>query len=445
MLNKYHILLTAMLFVAACSPSGEWKEEASNPQWLHQSMKRISDVIVHDIFSPPVASRIYAYSAIAAYEALRPAYPGYQSLGGQLAGLGKTPQPEQGDDYCFQLAAVHAMLTVGRALTFSEDSIAVYEQALYERYKKAGLPRKVYQRSIDYGGAVAKYILAWADADNYRQTRSFPKYTVSNDPSKWRPTPPDYMDGIEPHWNKIRPFVIDSANQFLPGPPTAFDPKPGSKFYQEAMEVYRAVEGEHAEDKIGIAKFWDCNPYASTHAGHVMYATKKITPGGHWMGITAIACQKAGADSMKSAEAYARVAIALADAFISCWDEKYRSNLVRPESFINVYVDESWRPALQTPPFPEHTSGHSVISSAAALALTQIFGDPFPFEDTVEEEYGLPSRSFNSFIAASEEAAISRLYGGIHYRPAIDFGVEQGRKVGNWVNEHLITEINNPR
>ena len=148
---------------------------------------------------------------------------------------------------------------------------------------------------------------------------------------------------------------------------------------------------------------------------------------------------------MKSAGAYVRVAVALADAFISCWDEKYRSNQVRPETFINVYVDENWRPVLQTPPFPEHTSGHSVISSAAALALTHIFGSPFPFADTVEEEYGLPRRNFNSFVEASEEAAVSRLYGGIHYRPAIDFGVEQGRKVGDWVNQHLTTEINNPR
>ncbi|MFZ2898183.1 MAG: vanadium-dependent haloperoxidase [Saprospiraceae bacterium] len=441
MQSKHYPLLMALIFVAACNPSSNWKEEASNPESLHQSMKRITDVIVHDIFSPPVASRIYAYSSVAAYEALRPGYPGYKSLAGQLRDLGPTPQPAEGEEYCFQLAAVHAMLTVGRTMIFSEDSIAVFELEINDRYKKMGLPRNVYKRSMDYGKAVADHILAWADKDNYKQTRSFPKYTVSNDPAKWRPTPPDYMDGIEPHWNKIRPFMLDSASQFVPGPPTAFDPKPGSKFYEEAMEVYRAAEGDRKEERIEIAAFWDCNPYVSTHVGHVMYATKKITPGGHWMGITQIACKQAGADAMKSAEAYARVAIALADGFISCWDEKYRSNLVRPETFINVYVDENWRPVLQTPPFPEHTSGHSVISSAAAMALTHLFGSPFPFEDNVEEEYGLPRRSFNSFIEASEEAAVSRLYGGIHYRPAIDFGVEQGRKVGHWVNQHLTTEI----
>lgn len=439
--HKLHTLFFALLLFAACSPSGEWREKAEDPEYLHRSMKRVTDVIVHDIFSPPVASRIYAYSGIAGYEALRPGQGGYQTFAGQLNGLAPLPRPQEGKEYCFPLAGVHALLSVGKALIFSEDSIAVYEEEIYSRFREIGVPRDVFQRSMDYGKAVASHILEWSDKDNYKETRSFPKYTVSNDPSKWRPTPPDYMDGIEPHWNKIRPFLLDSSGQFKPGPPTPFDPRPGSKFYNEAMEVYQALEGEKKEENRAIASFWDCNPYVSTHAGHIMFATKKITPGGHWMGITAIACKTAGADMMKSAEAYARVAIALADGFISCWDEKYRSNLVRPESFINVYVDENWRPALQTPPFPEHTSGHSVISAAAALALTHIFGDPFPFEDTVEEEYGLPRRSFNSFLEASEEAAISRMYGGIHYRPAIDFGVEQGRKVGQWVNEHLVTEI----
>ena len=140
---------------------------------------------------------------------------------------------------------------------------------------------------------------------------------------------------------------------------------------------------------------------------------------------------------MKTAEAYTLTSIALADAFISCWDEKYRSSLIRPETVINQYIDEEWLPLLQTPPFPEYTSGHSVISSAAAIALTSIFGDDFAFDDTTEEKYGLTVRSFKSFIHASEEAAVSRLYGGIHYRPAIDNGVTQGRALGRFLVEKL--------
>ncbi|MEL7065049.1 MAG: vanadium-dependent haloperoxidase, partial [Bacteroidota bacterium] len=221
-----------------------------------------------------------------------------------------------------------------------------------------------------------------------------------------------------------------------------------SKFYKDLMEVYdvgkeieqKADKDSSAAEKLAIAQFWDCNPYATQHYGHVMFATKKITPGGHWQGITAIATRQAESDFAETVHAYMRVSIALADGFISCWDEKYRSNLIRPETVINQHIDEDWRPVLQTPPFPEYTSGHSVISAAAAEALTAIYGDGFAFNDTSELLYGLPARSYPSFRAASEEAAISRLYGGIHYMPAIAEGVTQGRKVGNYIIEHLKTE-----
>ena len=209
-----------------------------------------------------------------------------------------------------------------------------------------------------------------------------------------------------------------------------------SPFYQEVLEVYKALEAEK-EQRVAIAEFWDCNPYVSHHQGHVMFATKKITPGGHWINIAALAAKTSNADFMKTLETYTLTSVALADAFISCWDEKYRSNLIRPETVINEHIDEEWAPLLQTPPFPEYTSGHSVISRAAAVALTSIYGDNFSFRDNTEEEYGLPVRSFTSFYEAADEAAISRLYGGIHYPPACFNGVAQGEKVGNFVVSSL--------
>jgi hypothetical protein len=435
MRRKYWILLTALTLLGfACQKSNpDYPKEANDPELLHRSMKQLTDVIVHDIFSPPVASRIYAYSSIAAYEALQPGFPEYQSLAGQLNGLEPAPQPQPGAEYCFPLAGVHAFLIVGKALIFSEDKMETFEQEIYDEFKALRMPKDVYDRSLEYGKAVAAHIMDWSGKDNYKQTRTFPKYSISEDPARWQPTPPAYMDGIEPHWQKIRPFVLDSAQQFVPPPPTPFDLDEESLFYKELMEVYEALKAQDREDRLAIASFWDCNPYVSHHTGHVMYATKKITPGGHWMGIAQVACRSDGADIMKSAQAYALTAIALADGFISCWDEKYRSNLIRPETVINKYLDEEWRPALQTPPFPEYTSGHSVISRAAAVALTSIFGDNFAFHDDTEVEYGLPARDFHSFIQASEEAAISRLYGGIHYRPAIDEGVKQGEQVGKLV------------
>jgi hypothetical protein len=173
--------------------------------------------------------------------------------------------------------------------------------------------------------------------------------------------------------------------------------------------------------------------------GHVMFATKKISPGGHWMNITHVACVKAKADYVQATEAYARVAIGLVDAFMSCWDEKYRSRVIRPETYINQYIDEDWTPLLQTPPFPEYTSGHSVISGTSAVTLTSLFGDNFAFTDSTEIEFGLTARSFKSFIAASEEAAISRMYGGIHYRPAVEVGMSEGRALGNYIVQKIKT------
>lgn len=429
--------LLRLLFVAflilpfSCEKvNPEFQKEAADPEFFHRSMKQLTDVIVHDIFSPPVASRIYAYSSIAGYEAGFHADPSYADLAGQVEALENVPQPEAGQEYCFPLASIHAFLTVGKALIFSENKISAFQDTIYNEFKAIGIPKQVYDRSIAYGDAVAKHIMGWASKDNYKETRTFPKYSISDDPARWQPTPPDYMDGIEPHWREIRTLVLDSAQQFKPPFPTNFDMTKNSTFFKETMEVYEALNAEDKEERTAIAKFWDCNPYVSHHRGHVMFATKKITPGGHWMGITQIVCRKAKADYMQSVEAYTLTSIALFDGFISCWDEKYRSNLIRPETVINKYIDETWAPLLQTPPFPEYTSGHSVISRAAATALTSIFGDNFSFHDTTEEEYGLPARSFNSFYEASDEAALSRLYGGIHYKPAINNGVKQGENVG---------------
>jgi hypothetical protein len=443
LLLKSHLMLLLLGFLCwtGCETTNpDWKQNAENPAFLHRTLQKITDVIVHDIFSPPVASRIYAYSTVAAYEAMAAGYSDYQSVAGQLTDLQPAPQPEAGKEYCYPLAGAKAMLVVGKKLIFSEDKIDEYEKQLMTEIQAIKMPKDVYDRSLAYGEAVAAHILAWADKDNYKQTRTFPKYTITDNPARWKPTPPDYMDAIEPHWNKIRPFAIDSAQQFLPSPPTPFDMvNKNSQFYKEVMEVYEALNTDEKtkEERIAIAKFWDCNPYVSHHKGHVMFATKKITPGGHWVGITRIACEKSKADIMKSAQAYVMAAISLADGFISCWDEKFRSELVRPETVINTYIDQEWLPVLQTPPFPEYTSGHSVISAAASTALTSVFGDNFAYVDSVEVQFGMPPREFKSFYQAADEAAVSRLYGGIHYKPACNIGVEQGRKVGKFVVENV--------
>ena len=315
-----------------------------------------------------------------------------------------------------------------------------YRDSLYGAWESVN--PKEFEESKAYGLRVAEHIVAWMDEDNYKQTRTMSKFTVdTDDPSRWQPTPPSYMDGLEPHWNKIRPFVIDSAAQFKPVPPPRFSLEKDSDFYKELREVYDIsqdiTEKGDESDEVAMAQFWDCNPYVSVTRGHLMFATKKITPGAHWIGITKIACRKSDYGFDDTVYAYTKTSIAIADAFISCWDEKYRSNLIRPETLINEHIDDSWKPVLQTPPFPEYSSGHSVASGAAAVALTDIFGDDFAFDDDTELPYGLPVRSFKSFNEASAEAAISRMYGGIHYRAAVEEGLKQGRALGQFVVDNV--------
>ncbi len=406
-----------------------------SPEHFHESIDRTTTVIIHDIFSPPVASRIYAYPSIAAYEILASNSEEFTPLAGQLNGLSEIPNAPT-ENYNPEVAAIVAHMDMSRRLIFSEDMLTSYRDSLYTVWSDQN--KAEFETSKNYGLEVANHIVAWMDKDNYKQTRTMPKFAVTTgDESRWQPTPPAYMEGIEPHWNKIRPFVIDSASQFKPVPPPAFSMEKNSDFFKELKEVYdisqKITAAGDTSEEIEIAQFWDCNPYVSVTRGHLMFATKKITPGGHWMGITKIASQKANFDATQTMYAYTKASIAMADAFISCWDEKYRSNLVRPETLINDHIDDSWQPILQTPPFPEYVSGHSVVSGAASEALTSIFGDNFSFNDTTEIPYGLPMRNFKSFRQAAQEAAISRMYGGIHYRAAVDNGLDQGIALGKFV------------
>jgi hypothetical protein len=430
--------ISVALVLGACTRKvGGPQSAQSDAELLHDAVHQLTSVIIYDIFSPPQASRAYAYASIAAYEALRQGDTTYHTLAGQLNGLKSIPAPPAGAKLSLALAGTHAFMSVGRSLTFSRARMDSLRQAMDARFE-ARLPSDVYTQSIAYGETVAAHVMAWAGADRFKESRGFPKFSVSMNPARWVPTPPAYMDAIEPHWGELRPFTLDSGSQFRPEPPLPFDTTKGSPFMREVLEVYD-VKGALTEEQRTITAFWDCNPYVMHVQGHTMFATKKVTPGGHWMGIVATAARKANLDPLRAAEAYARTAIALADGFISSWDEKYRSAVIRPETVINRYVDEKWEPLLQTPPFPEYSSGHSVISNAAAAVLTDVFGDGFAFTDSTEMAYGIPPRSFPSFVDAAAEAAMSRLYGGIHYRRAIEQGSAQGKRLGAYIVQRVRT------
>ncbi len=411
-----------------------WKQWERDATPLHRASQALTGVIVHDIFPPTVASRIYVYAGVAGYEVLVQNSNEYSSLAGQLNMLLDAPRATSPVSY--SIAAVAAFTETAKKLVFSEQALEDSVRNIYAWYAAKGYPPALIDSSILFGKRVSVFVLAWSAKDKYKETRAMKRYSLKKTPGTWIPTPPGYMAAVDPHWSKIRAMALDSASQFKPAPPPVFSTDKASEFYKQALEVYE-IGKNPTEEQRAIASFWDCNPFFLNTQGHLNFATKKLSPGGHWISIAGIAARKSGADIMRSAAAYTLTALALFDGFISCWDEKYRSQLVRPESYINASIDEIWRPLLQTPPFPEYTSGHSVISTASAVALTAIFGENFAFDDSTETEYGLPIRKFTSFRAAAQEAAISRMYGGIHYRAAIENGQVQGKRVG----EHLLAKV----
>jgi hypothetical protein len=437
-MKKTCIAILAILLFASCRSNNDWKKRAENPNFIHRSVRQVTDVMLHDIYSPPVASRIYAYITVAGYEAAVNGSKNYISLSGQLNGLDSVPKPKAGKQYCYALAASHAILTVGKILVMSEGRIEAFHDKIMVEFRDTGMPEDVYDNSIEYGKLIADRILKWAGNDNYKRTRSLAKYDVQTDDATWKPTPPAYMKGVEPHWNEIRPFLLDSAQQFKPAKAVDFSLKPNSYFYKLAMAV-RDTGMRLSPEQLLIANYWDDNPFKVNTNGHTMFAIKKISPGGHWINITGLVCRKIKADYVRTAETYACLAVVIADSFINCWDEKYKSKVIRPETYINQYIDQSWTPLLQTPPFPEYTSGHSVVSNASAVVLSDMFGDDFAFTDSTEVAFDIPARNFKSFKAAANEASISRFYGGIHYMPSIINGVDEGERIGRFALSKLKT------
>jgi hypothetical protein len=391
------------------------------------ALKRVTDIMVNDVTSPVASARYYAYTTMAAYEvssALQPEiFPTLGKIPQIKKALGGTPIKEKALTRVSILAlwkTAANLLPSGAILLPEVDSMT----------------KTLPPATVQLTNQIVAEVISLAMTDGFLQLNNLKRYTPKRGPAFWQPTGPAFMAPVEPHWRTIRPMILDSANQFLPIPPVAFDTAKNTPFYQLLQEVYDVVRLKDIE-REKIANFWDCNPYHISQMGHIEFGTKKISPGGHWMGITGIACNRDRRPVGQTILIHALVAITLHDAFIACWDEKYRSHRVRPETAIREFIDKSWTPILQTPPFPEYLSGHSVASSAASVVLTQIFGNGFPFDDSVEVEFGLPVRSFSSFADAAMEASLSRLYGGIHFRDAIEQGIWQGKSVGQYVSDKL--------
>ena len=437
-MKRLFVCLCMVASLYSCKPNMEYKTYLHDPQLFSNTVHELNNVVMGNNFPPMIAARNYTYGAIAAYEIIAAGYPKkYRSLAGQLHGLIEVAKPADNTAIDFELAALLAYIKVGEAVTFPEGSMQLYKDSVLIRARDKGLPKNIEMASQVFADSVSETIIRWSKKDNYAQTRSAEKYTVKDEPGRWVPTPPMYAQAAEPHWMEIRTMAIDSATQFLPPPPIPFDiTDKKSKYYQQVMAIKNATDSLTDEQKH-IAEFWDDNPFKLNVSGHVMFATKKFSPSGHWMSVIGIAAKTAKSDYAATVFAYARTSIALFDAFVECWQVKYTYNTVRPETVINKYIDPNWRPYLQTPGFPEYTCGHSTISSAAAEALTDIYGDHFAYTDSTELEFGIQNRSFTSFREAALENNSARFYGGIHFHPSCIVSTDQGKKIGDYVTGKL--------
>jgi hypothetical protein len=431
-----HKYLALILFILSCFYACRPSEQV-NPNMLvtHQEanavINRMTQIMVHDISNPPLASRFYSYACLAGYEVVAQNNSSFKSMHGVLKDYPIIKKPSI-VNYSYRIAAVFAMLEMAKALQPSGKKIDSLEIYLSAYFTKKGTTKYILDSSIIYGKIISKEILKYAKADGYRFISSFKRYSPVGEKGNWFPTPPLYLNAIEPYFNTVRTFYLDSPSQFKPKPPIKFSELKTSDFFHLMQEVYlesRKLNKTHIE----IASFWDCNPFAVLDKGHLQFGIKKISPGAHWMGIAGIACKKSNLSFDSTVMVYSLLSTTLMDAFNSCWDEKYRSNRVRPETVIRQYIDSSWQPFLQTPPFPEYLSGHSVISNASAEILSYFFGDSYEYIDSVEKDFGLPDRKFSSFNEAASEAAESRFYGGIHFMDAITEGQKTGKEIGRYV------------
>lgn len=377
-------------------------------------------------YSPPVASRAFAYLGVTAYEALAAGDTTMTSLAGQLNGL--TPVPPREGSVTYDEAVVMQAALSSAARELFGNTGPTGQRALKRLTEKLtaevadGLAPDLVARSEAYGKSVTAHILAWSMSDGGAKIENmgFPlEFTLSKGPSHWVPTSLVNQQQLPllPKWGENRPFAMQSGNGCPLPPPPAYSEEKGSDFYKEAMEVYETVKTLTPEQRA-VARFWSDDPMLSP------------TPPGHWMVIGLKILEERKASAAEHADLMARLGVTLADAFIGCWHSKFEYDLLRPVTYIKRVIDPKWEPILITPPFPEYPSGHSTQSGAAATVLTAFFGDNFAFTDSTHEKDKLPNRGFTSFWQAAEEAGISRLYGGIHFRAAIDRGLDQGRCIG---------------
>lgn len=428
------ILLVFLAMFAVSAPAGASvaPPQAERAEQALSAWYRLALALVRHTptYSPPVASRALAYMGVTAFEGVASGAEDMQSLAGQLNGFKPPPRRIPGEAYD-EAVVINAALSALVQDLFQNTGptgqrVIGLQDTKLRKLVTEGLPADIVARSEAYGRQVAAHVLAWSrdDGGAVVENMGFPyEYTLTPGAAHWVPTSLISQQQLPllPKWGANRTFATQSGKTCgLPAPP-AYSEDKASSFYAEALEVYQTVKTLSPEQRA-VARFWSDDPMLSP------------TPPGHWISIALQIIDHDKTDLEKSVDVLARLGIVLADSFIGCWDAKFQYDLVRPVTYIRRVMDKTWEPLLITPPFPEYPSGHSTQSGAAAAVLTKFFGENFAFEDRTREGDGVKPRAFTSFWAAANEAGISRLYGGIHFRSAIEQGLQQGQCIADYTN-----------
>ncbi len=433
---RLKLLLLFLITLSSCDKATESDTQVFQTEDLNYANTILLEAVMEDAFSPPVASRMYSYAHLAHYVTLQSfrqdSLVGITEL---INGL-EDFEVEPLEDVNPELAALLAFSNIGKKLIYSEQFFNDLRDSLLNKAIILKLSGTTIKQSEVYAHNISKQLSEWIDKDMYKETRTYPRFTSTKKPENWRETPPDYATGLEPHWDKIRPMVIDSANVFPYKPLPKYSVDKTSDFYKMVDEVYQESLNS-TEEKGKIAWFWDCNPILTVHKGHMVTTIHKFTPPGHWLNIINQITTKESSDYNTATKTYTLTSMAMFDAIIAAWHVKYKTDLVRPVTYIQENIDPEWKPVLQTPPFPEYTSGHSATSASAAEILTSIFGENYSFTDNTQLRFDLEARTFESFKSAANQVNLSRFYGGIHYMQGVEEGARQGQYIANIILERL--------
>ncbi len=449
-LRKWSLLmLGAFILLTSCNP--EEPEIISAPQ----TSSFDSDVVLkwNELlleverytpgYLPPVGARSFGYIGLTAYEVAVPGMPGFKSLSKHFSGL---TLPVRGSENIYYPAALNAAYASMLQKLFPTTPAAQYSRILAlqnqlgQEYETKVTPEE-YEASVEWGQGVAQAVFAWSQTDangneGYLHTDD-PNYLPPAGPGLWKPTYPNYHIALLPHWGDVRTFAATSDDRCEP--PLPFSTDPHSEFYVQALETENKVnlinQGQNYEDKW-IAQFWsdDC-------------AALTFSPGAHWVAIADQALELVDADLAKAVVVQAKVGMALCDAGIRCWGEKYRYNIMRPVDYIrDVMGHNTWNSIMCpdgaglffTPAFPTYPSGHGTFGAAAAEVLTTEFGNDFLLTDKCHQNrtefIGTP-RTFHNFYEMAQENAYSRIPIGVHFRMDAESALDLGYQVGRRVNQ----------